>query len=169
MTLSDAIEKYFARKRFYHFTDERNIQSIRASGGLFSRRELQERKIEATAPGGNEWSRTADDLAGLDKYVHLCFMSEHPMEYRAREEGRIQKSRFLRINPGVLAADDVRVTNKRGTSLLTLDEAFPLLDREVMYERTDWKNVDVQQRLQAAKKYELLIPKIVPLRLISGL
>jgi hypothetical protein len=155
VTLSDTIKRHFAGKCFYHFTDERNTQSIRASGGLLSRRELEERKIAVVAPGGNEWSRTADDAAGLDKYVHLCFMHDHPMEYRARQEGRIQNSRFLQISPEVLATDDLRVTlevsNKRGASLLSLDEAFSQLDHEVLYGRTDWKNPEVQKRLQQLK------------------
>src|SRR6266436_1988676 len=120
MTL-EAIERYFSRRCFYHFTDERNISSIREAGGVLSRRELQKRKIQVAAPGGNQWSRDADDLVGLDNYVHLCFMSEHPMEFRAREEGRIQQSRFLQIGSEVLATDDVRVTlevsNKRGAAL----------------------------------------------------
>ncbi len=94
------------------------------------------------------------------------------MEYRARQEGRILEPRFLEINCSVLTFDGIRftpdVSNKRGVELLTLAEACDALDFEVIYDRTDWRDPDIKQRRLAAKKYELLIPKCVPLELIAG-
>lgn len=168
-------QQFFARYSvhcFYHFTDARNLDSIRKAKGLFSLAELNRRKIPAVAPGGNDWSHEADERVGVDEYVHLCLFSEHPMEYRARQEGRILEPRFLEINYSVLTFDGIRLTpdvsNKRGVELLTLAEACDTLDFEVIYDRTDWRDPDIQQRRLAAKKYELLVPKCVPLELIAG-
>src|SRR3954470_14809416 len=78
------IEKYMRGKCFYHFTDTRNIASIKSQGGLFSLRQLRQRGILPTAPGGNQWSHEADERLGLDSYVHLCFLDQHPMEWRVK-------------------------------------------------------------------------------------
>lgn len=180
MASADAVtpmtaERFLARyevRCFYHFTDTRNLDSIRKAKGLLSSAELNRRKIQVPAPGGNDWSHEADERVGVDEYVHLCLFSEHPMEYRAKQEGRILESRFLEINFNVLTFDGIRftpdVSNKRGVELLTLSEACSTLDFEVIYDRTDWRDPEIKQRRLAAKKYELLIPKCVPLELISG-
>lgn len=38
----------------YHFTDRRNLASIRELGGLYSLTKLNEMGVQITAPGGNE-------------------------------------------------------------------------------------------------------------------
>lgn len=158
-------------KSFYHFTDTRNLASIRDLG-LLPFAELQSRGIVVQAPAGNDWSHEADERWGLDNYVHLCLMDEHPMEYQARKDGRIVDSRFLQISPAVLAIDGIRfaadIANKSGVPLLSLEEACETMDFEVIYDRTDWKDPDIQQRRQIAKRYELLVPEIVPINLITG-
>jgi hypothetical protein len=66
--------------RLYHFTDRRNLDLIRQHGGLHPMADLGKRGVKVPAPGGNEWSRDADGLKGMERYVHLCFRSHHPME-----------------------------------------------------------------------------------------
>lgn len=172
MKYQDALQQYFAKGNFYHFTDVRNIPGIKAANGILSRREAHrlDKKIEVT--GGNNWSIKADDKRGLDAYVHLCFTSAHPMEFRAKEDGRIQTSTFLTISadilkmPGTLCTLDV--SNKTGVKLLSLEEACEHLDFEVLYHRTEWKDPEVKKRLLQARKYEILVPTKVPLALILG-
>ncbi len=84
---------------FYHFTDQKNAASIRERGGLYSLAALREMGIEIPAPGGNDWSHDADAMKGLDQYVHLCFRPNHPMEYVARQDGRITDPVYLQIHP----------------------------------------------------------------------
>src|SRR5882757_7466325 len=102
MELDVAVQKYFTKNGFYHFTDTRNISSIITSDGVLSRREAARlnKKIEVT--GGNDWSIEADDRLGLDAYVHLCFTSQHPLEYLAKRDARIEVSKFLAISADVL-------------------------------------------------------------------
>jgi RNA:NAD 2'-phosphotransferase (TPT1/KptA family) len=94
---------------FYHFTDTRNLPSIR-NHGLLSTRKLEELGIEIAAPGGNDWSRDADRMKGMDAFVHLCLMRNHGMEHGARHDGRIKESIFLQIEPQVLRLPGVKVT-----------------------------------------------------------
>ncbi|MGE0123627.1 MAG: DarT ssDNA thymidine ADP-ribosyltransferase family protein [Vicinamibacterales bacterium] len=156
----------------YHFTDRRNLAMIRELGGLFAMAALREKGISVPAPGGNQWSQDADGMRGMDQYVHLCFRSTHPMEFRAREEGRIQDSIFLQVHPEVLQWEGVRftpdVSNKSGVNVHTIDEARALIDFQVLYTRTDWRDPAIQQRLAQAEKCEVLVPTFIPLDLIRN-
>src|SRR5260370_4560046 len=67
--------------RLYHFTDRQNLPLIQKLGGLYPPSQLEARGIQIPAPGGNQWSRDADKMSGMDRYVHLCFRPNHPMEY----------------------------------------------------------------------------------------
>jgi hypothetical protein len=92
ITPSEFLQR-FGITSFYHFTDTRNLPSIKAHGGLLPWSQIRGNVV---APGGNDWSHDADAIKGQDNYVHLCFLPEHPMEFVARKDGRIQESRFLR-------------------------------------------------------------------------
>src|ERR1700726_1329611 len=157
----------------YHFTDRRNLSLIRDLGGLSPLAKLRKMKIEVPAPGGNEWSHDADGIAGMDKYVHLCFRPTHPMEYIAREEGRIEDTIFLQIHPDVLLWDGVKFTadisNKSGVETHTIESAKTIIDFEVLSTRTNWASPAIQERLQQAERYEVLVPKRIPLKLIRNL
>lgn len=155
---------------FYHFTDRRNLPLIRELGGLYSLAKLREMEVEIPAPGGNQWSHDADADRGLDRYVHLCFMPNHPMEYIARAKGRIASSIFLQVRPEVINREGVLftagVSNKAGSTLHTIEEARQIIDFEVLYTHTDWRDAVIQQRRQQAEKYEILVPDHIPLELI---
>lgn len=158
---------------FYHFTDRRNAASIRERGGLYSLAALREMGIDIPASGGNNWSHREDERRGLDKYIHLCFRSNHPMEYVARHDGRIIDSVYLEIHPDILRKDGVMftvdVSNKSGVEAIPLAEALEIIDFEVLYTRTDWNDPEVKKRLQQAEKYELLVPNHVPMKYIRNL
>ncbi|MHB1570443.1 MAG: DarT ssDNA thymidine ADP-ribosyltransferase family protein [Vulcanimicrobiaceae bacterium] len=155
---------------FFHFTDTRNLPSIRSNGGLLPWASV---KGEVVAPGGNDWSHDADAQRGLDEYVHLALFNEHPMEYRAKERGDIVTSCFLSIDSSILHRDGVLfcpdVSNKSGVAPLTLPQAIEVMDFEVIYDRTDWRDPEIKKRRAQAKKYELLVPGYIPLNLIAGL
>lgn len=156
---------------FYHFTDTRNLPSIKARGGLHPWSQI---KGTVVAPGGNDWSHDADAAKGQDNYVHLCFLPEHPMEWVARRDGRIIESRFLRIDPsiihtpGILLCPDV--ANKSGVEMLGLAEAVGEMDFEIIAPaHKQWLDPPLFERKKQACKYELLVPATIPLSLISGI
>lgn len=155
----------------YHFTDRRNLESIRLNNGLHPYRDLVKQKIVIPAPGGNQWSHDADEMFGVDRYVHLCFRSQHPMEYVARQDGRITDSIFLQIHPSVLQIPGVLftndVSNKSGVTPVAITDA--VIDYEVLYTRTDWSDPLIQQRLKQIEKYEVLVPCFIPLSHIRNI
>jgi hypothetical protein len=170
MLLPDPLQRVTV---LYHFTDRRNVASIREQGGLYPLATLREKGVAISAPGGNEWSHQADSAKGLDRYVHLCFRATHPMEYRARQEGRIVDSIFLLISAEVLQWEGAKftpdVSNKSGVESYTMEQARSMIDFEVLYTRTDWRDSAIKQRLVQAEKYEILVPRHIPLELIRNL
>ena len=167
------IRSVFEVPRLFHFTDVRNLPSIREFGGLLSLYELKKNGLQPIAPSGNEWSHNADRISGMDRFVHLCFWSAHPMEYVARREGRIGKSCFLEIDPRILRLDGVKftreVSNKSGITPKDLAEADQEIDFEVLYSPTNWRDPLIQKRLKLTQKYEILIPNMVSLSLIRNM
>jgi hypothetical protein len=61
------------------------------------------------------------------------------------------------------------MANTNNSHLHSMDDARKMIDFEVLYTRTNWSDPDVQRRLQAAEKYEILVPKAIPLNLIRNL
>lgn len=95
------------------------------------------------------------------------------MEFRARQDGRITESIFLKIDPSVLKFEGVKfapdVSNKAGVELLDLAEAEKVIDFEVLYTRTEWSNQLIKERRKKVKKYEVLVPSFIPLKLIRNI
>jgi len=158
----------FGRHFIYHFTDKRNIESIKSRGGLLPRSKLTEPYI----PGGNQWSIEADDMIGMQNYVHLCFLSKHPMEFLAREEGRIDPI-WLEISTDVLDIPGIlycaSVANQAGAVYLSTAEAIKTLDFDHMYNFHDFTVEENKIRHNLTQKYEILVPALIPLAYIRGI
>ncbi|TSD85190.1 DUF4433 domain-containing protein, partial [Mycobacterium sp. KBS0706] len=90
-----------------------------------------------------------------------------------RKEQRVSDTVFLRINPCVIKATGVLVTsevsNKSGAIREPPSTMLDKIDLDVIYTRTDWKNSEVKARLNSAKLYEILVPKIVPINMILNI
>lgn len=157
------VQKSQQNNCFYHFTDRQNLLSIQQHG-LFSKNEQQLRGIICPAPGGNDISVAADSFAGLGDYVHLCFMKDHPMAYKLRKSGK--DICLIRVKPSILtdltAYITLDVANQAGVSRLSLEDGLEKLDKEVCYQRMDWKAPEVQERLKKVRRCEILVHKHVP-------
>ena len=73
---------------FYHFTDERNLDSIRKYGGLLSWKSCNTYGVEIPSPGGDLQSRQLDKKYNLQDYVRLSFCEDHPMAHRHKIAGK---------------------------------------------------------------------------------
>jgi hypothetical protein len=153
----------------YHFTDARNLPSIRELDGLWSTAKLREMCVEFHA-GGNQHSLDADEMFGMDQYVHLCFTTEIPMAHTAKADGRIEKLQWLYIDDpqSIFDIDGVRyspeVANKSGTELFSIEHARATFDDVALYDYLDWKVGDHYARRVAAEKCEILVPDHLPLK-----
>ena len=156
----------------WHFTDKSNLDLIVNFGGILSLKHITERNIKVPVFGGNEWSHDADRHKGLDHYVHLTFLDDHPMLYTAKQEERIKDPIWLFIDPSILLNSGVRysadVSNKSGVEIVDEETAKNEIDFDVLFTFMDWRNPEIQQRRQTALKSEILIPDIIPLDKIKA-
>ncbi|HHH72645.1 MAG TPA: DUF4433 domain-containing protein, partial [Sulfuricurvum sp.] len=81
MKLIDNLDRY-GIKSIWHFTDRSNLASIERHG-LLSLSEIARRSVNVSAFGANEESHAYDRRFGLDRFVHLSFLMDHPMYYVA--------------------------------------------------------------------------------------
>ena len=165
------IKKSTQHRYLYHFTDEANIPSIRAKGILSKQRMWSRRMWPPSATGGNKLSHDLDARYGIDEYVSLCMTKDHKMSFVAKKNGRLPNLRHLAILPEVLRIAGTRIAfgiaNSNDAEILPVHDALEYLDTEVIYERTNWSDPSVQARLQSARKLEVLVPNVVPARLIA--
>ncbi len=87
--------------KLYHFTDRRNLKSIVEHGGLVSWGDACDRDMSIAAPGGSDTSHSLDRRMGLEYYVRLSFVPDHPMMHVAMNDGRIDDPVILEIDPQV--------------------------------------------------------------------
>ena len=74
----------------YHFTDVRNLPSIKARRAIHSTGRLNEEGVNYY-PGGDAHSLELDVDSGMDQFVHLCFTTNHPMVHRIQERDSAAK------------------------------------------------------------------------------
>jgi hypothetical protein len=98
----------------YHFTDRRNIASIKKLG-LLSWWRLKQKKI-THYPASNQFSRNLDFEANLGDYVRLCKNKKHPMAYRAFSEGRISNYVWLEIKADPMFWGTTKFSDKNATA-----------------------------------------------------
>src|SRR5207244_2834211 len=103
-----------SNRRLYHFTDSRNVESIRLHG-LMPTQTIIERGLEVVT-GGYEGSLHIDRQKGLDAFNSLSFCRSHPMAHVARQEGRVETVRILTICPSVLLRPGAKLSDQIATA-----------------------------------------------------
>ena len=99
---------------FCHFTDKRNLASIKKNGGLYSWSYCKEKSIIINKPGGSSDSRNLDMRFGLQDYVRLSFCNDHPMAYRLQQEG--YDLAYLRIKIDVALLEGTMFSDENAAS-----------------------------------------------------
>lgn len=89
-------------KYLYHFTDVRNLASIKRYGGLFSWKYCDDHGIVIPCQGGDDSSRYLDTKYGLQDYVRLSFCNDHPMAWRLQQSGSEIKVLRIKIDVALL-------------------------------------------------------------------
>lgn len=93
---------------FYHFTDRKNLQSIKKLGGLYSWNYLESNNLNYVNSGGNQESRSLDRRRNLQDYVRLSFSDNLPMKWHREQEGYdivLLKISLSIINDDMLVSD----------------------------------------------------------------
>lgn len=156
--------------KLYHFTDRDNLESIIRNGGLYSWSDCEKKGIKISKPGGGQLSRQLDSRDGLQSYVRVSFVMQHPMMYVAMNEGRISNPVILEIDPevvywdGTLYAD--RNATKNGANVGgTVDDLNRIHFQSVKAQKHFDLDEDEQQFYQA----EVLVKNFIPLQYIRNI
>lgn len=149
----------------WHFTDRSNLSSI-LECGILSLKEIKRENVNVSRYGANELSHDLDASLGLDKFVHLSFIQDHPMYHNAKSDGRIADPVWVEID--VLAIDEQktlfsnRYANSRGAKIFNADDLEKEVDFDaILHERDFWK------RVEARKAEVMVLEKIDPKYIIG--
>lgn len=126
----------------FHFTDSRNLPSIRKHG-LLSWKQLLHRGIQHWA-ASSEDSRRYDARSQLEDYVRLCMSPNHPMAFRALYEGRIKDFVWLEISDAVIAWKSTLFSSDNAVANRTIINSDP---RTALESDSPQAEVLIQKRL----------------------
>lgn len=154
-------------KVFYHFTDRKNLRSIKELGGLYSWYYLKSHNIPIPNQGGNSFSQSRDQQFGLQDYVRLSFCEDHPMAYRKRQEGA--DIILLKISLDVAEFESTLFTDANATSNDFCKGADVSAIRKVNFKATREKFMRREDPDFGHKQAEILVKTYLPAKYILNL
>lgn len=95
--------------KLYHFTDKQNIESIKRKG-LLSAQEIRNIGICSKYASSDD-SRKIDQEMGLDDYVRLSFVKDHPMMFTSMTAYGLNPV-IIEINPLIALMPNVFFSNR---------------------------------------------------------
>ncbi len=132
------IRDYLAAKGItsvWHFTDYSNLKSIERYG-LLSLAQIDEMNMDVVYSAADGFSRHLDRAMGLDAFVHLSFIQDHPLYHVALRDGRIIDPVWIEIDISVVFETDTRfcrtVANARTADLFAIDKLIKNIDFDTM-------------------------------------
>jgi len=139
----------FGITSIYHFTDKSNLKSIEKYGiqSLFN---IESKNINVSSYGANSLSHELDRKSGLDKFVHLSFLKDHPMYYSAKKRGAITTPIWLELDISILFEDDTlycdKVANQTNSNIFKIENILDFIDFDKMINEKDFcKRVEVRK------------------------
>lgn len=156
----------------YHFTDRRNIPSIKRNGGLLSWNYCVQHKIDIPSPGGGDLSRQLDISRNLQDYVRLSFTTQHPMMYVAMKDGRIDDPVILKIDPSVVYLKHTKYSNMNANiKRLAPNIGISLEDFKKIHFNSvkEQKHFDLDLEEQPYFQAEVMVKTFIPKKYIVNL
>lgn len=151
----------------YHFTDKRNIPSIKRYGGLFSWYYCTNNNINIPCQGGDYDSRDLDRKYGLQDYVRLSFCDDHPMAYRLQKSGSDIVVLRIKIDVALLKDtlfSDINAADKLHTHGGSLEDL-----KRVNFRATKRHYVSKNDEDFKPHQAEVMVKTFVPLKYIENI
>lgn len=165
-----AILEQHGIKKLYHFTDRDNLESIIRNGGLYSWADCDSKGIKIEKTGGSQISKTLDLRDGLQNFVRVSFVTQHPMMYAAMNDGRISNPIILEIDPEVIYWQETlyadRNATKSGAKIGGKIENFKDINFNAVKAK---KHFDLPEEEQMYYQAEVLIKNHIPLQYIKNI
>ena len=163
MSVVETFKKYEIDS-IWHFTDLSNLKSIEKYG-LLSLREIINNDIDACF-GADLLSHNLDVHYGLDKFIHLAFIDDHPMYHIAKDRGSIMHPVWIELDISLLFDKNTlfsnKVANQSGAKIFTFDDINEMIDFDQMFHRDFWTRVE-------ARKAEIMISDIIDTKYIKAI
>lgn len=157
-------------KKLYHFTDRDNLESIIKNGGLYSWADCDERGIKIPKPGGEALSRSLDMRDGLQHYVRVSFVRNHPMMFVAMNEQRISNPVILEIDTEVLWWQDSMYCSKNVTrNDASYGETTEYLKQIHFDTVLNKRYFDLTEDEKPFYKAEVMVKNFIPLKYITNI
>ncbi len=157
-------------KKLYHFTDRDNLESIISNGGLYSWADCESKSITIAKPGGSNISRQLDSRDGLQSYVRVSFIKQHPMMYVAMNDNRISNPVLLEIDPEVVEWKGTKYADrnatKNGAHVGSDVEDLELIHFDTVKAQ---KHFDLNEDEQPFFQAEVLVKNHIPLKYITNI
>ena len=153
-------------KTLYHFTDKRNILSIKKHGGLYSWSYCAAHKITIPVPASNDLSKSLDTQKGFEDYVRLSFNPFQPMMYVVKKKG--VHPVVLEISPEVIYWLDTQFSNINATANNAIVGSTISHFKNINFPlalQGDWTTQDEKSLIQA----EVLIKTKLPIHFIKNI
>lgn len=150
---------------FYHFTDRRNLESIKKHGGLYSWHYCEDHGITIPYPGGNGTSRSLDSYHGLSDYVRLSFCTDHPMKWVLEQKGYDIVLLRIKIDVACLEGtlfSDINATDNNHRHGGTLDDL-----KRVNIQATQENYVSRTSPIFKQHQAEVMVKTFIPLEYID--
>lgn len=164
MGIRETLE-YYGITSIYHFTDKANLKMIEKFD-IQSLKNIHMFNIPVEHFGANETSHIIDKNRGLDEYVHLSFIKDHPMYHVAKKRGSIINPVWIEIDISVLYKQDTlfcnEVANAYGARTFTLDNVLKNIDFNTMLFEKDF---GIRKE---ARKAEIMVFDSISTYLIKG-
>lgn len=155
--------------KLYHFTDKANLPSIKQYGGLYSWDYCSRNNITIPKPGGSPTSWILDKGKGLQNFVRVSFVKDHPMLFVARNDGRIENPVVLEIKLDVIYLKNTKYANqnaaKNGVIADGSFEQFNSINFPILRRRYFDLSTDEKPYYQA----EVLILEKIPIEYITNI
>lgn len=166
MKLSEKLAR-LGIKSVWHFTDLDNLDSI-LSYGLLSLKTLKTMNIKSRF-GASESSHILDEYLGLDRFVHLAFVKDHPMYHVAKKRGSLRNPIWLELDVNVVNFTNVKISDRIASAsdakiynAEEIGDIGSLIDFEGM-------SSNCFDRRKEARKAEIMVPNIIQVKFIKDI
>ncbi len=153
----------------YHFTDQSNLKSIKENGGLFSWYYCDRNNIVIPMTGNSSLGRSLDEEFGLEDFVRLSFIKDHPMKHVAMNEGRITKPYLLKVSVEVCYFENTRFSDMNAADRRHKNnDTFQFLEtlRFDLFPRNYFGLTPTEKKLHQA---EVLVKTWIPAEFITNI
>jgi len=153
----EKIKKFLNKKGItsvWHFTDRSNLKSI-MEHGILSLTKIEKQNIKVEFTGADSLSHSLDHYNGLDKYVHLAFIKDHPMYYIAKNRRSIFDPIWIEIDISVLFEQNTLFCNKVANDNRAKLFKFDKIKKKINFDKMLFS--PIFDEYKEARKAEILV------------